>query len=58
MNFGNRISSFKLGPGVSEITIFLDINYKGNHMSVNTDISGMEGMYPNKDIESIKITKN
>jgi len=58
MNFGNRISSFILGPGVSEITVFLDINYRGNFMSVNTDINGMEGMYPNKNIESIKITKN
>ncbi len=57
MNFGDRISSLKLGPGVSEITVFLDTNYGGNYMSINTDIDGMEGFWINKDIESIEINK-
>lgn len=54
-NFGNKTSSFKLGPGVASLTIYLDRNYKGSYASITKDIYGLEGNWMNKEIESIKI---
>ncbi len=56
-NFGNKISSITIGPGISGITIFLSINYQGSYAFINNEIHGMAGTWMDKDIESIKLTK-
>jgi hypothetical protein len=56
-NFGNKISSITLGPGVASITVFLDSNYQGNNAFISGDIHGLADTWMDKDIESIIITK-
>jgi hypothetical protein len=55
--FANKISSFKLGPGVESITIYLDKYYTGYYATVTTDQYGLNSTWMDKEIESIKITK-
>jgi len=56
-NFGNKISSYKFGPGVKSVTIYLDKDYKGSYATVSRDLYSMSGSWMDKDIESIKIIK-
>jgi C1A family cysteine protease len=56
-NFSNKISSFKIGPGVTSLTYYLDINYMGNHATTSRDNYGMYGTWMNKQIVSVKINK-
>ncbi len=56
-NFGNKTVSLKLGPGITEITVYMDPNYEGPYTSITSDRFSFEGSWLLKDIESLKITK-
>lgn len=56
-NFGNKISSIKIGPGVSRLVVYLGKSFSGNAAVIRGDRYGLHGTWLNKDIESIKISK-
>jgi len=56
-NFASKTSSFKFGPGVNNITIFTDKNYEGSYSTIAGDRYGSDGVWFNKAIEALKISK-
>lgn len=56
-NFSNRISAFKIGPGVKSISCYTNINYMGTFVTTSSDSYGLFGSPIDKKIISVKINK-